>query len=87
MNDKKEDRHRQTMFDKRSMLAAATTAFGNIKDWKMEDLKSASSLVTMMKPRDLKKLNTAVVSVPESILTLSFRHFLKSPKHLSSSKF
>jgi hypothetical protein len=62
MNNRKQDRHRGTKLDKRSLLAAATTAFGNIKDWQLEDLKSARSLVTMLKPKDLRELDTSVVS-------------------------
>lgn len=62
MNDKRMDKHKATMFNKRSMLAAATTAFGEVKDWRLEDLKSARSLVTMLKPKDLQKLDTGVVS-------------------------
>ena len=62
MNDKKQDKHKATKLGKRSLLAAATTAFGSMKDWKADDLKSARSLVTMLKPKDLKELNTNVVS-------------------------
>ena len=62
MNTRKQDKHKATKFDKRSLLAAATTAFGDVKDWELDDLKSARSLVTMLKPKDLKKLSTNVVS-------------------------
>jgi hypothetical protein len=62
MNDKRQDRHKASKFDKRSLLAAATTAFGDVKNWRLDDLKSARSLVTMLKPKDLKQLNTSVVS-------------------------
>ena len=74
MNDKRNDRRKATKFDKRSMLAAATNAFGDIKDWQPDDLKSASSLVTMMKPRDLKELDAAVVSVQRTAIKRAF-HF------------
>ena len=78
MNEKKQDKHKATKFDKRSMLAAATTAFGIVKDWKLEDLKSASSLATMMKPKDLKELDIGVVSAYAQSLAYNNAQLMKA---------
>ena len=85
MNDKRNDRRKATKFDKRSMLAAATNAFGDIKDWQPDDLKSASSLVMMMKPRDLKELDTAVVSVQRITLSWTCCRFLQDIIYIFAS--
>ena len=63
-NVKKERKHKRiSRMEKKSLLDGATKAFGAIKDWKLEDVKSASSLVTMLKPKDLRRLDTGMVCI------------------------
>lgn len=57
----RQDKHKASEYGKKAMMVATTKAFGNVRDWQAEDLKSASSVVTMLKPKDLRELGTVVV--------------------------